>query len=223
MSIGVLGKKIGMTRVYDSAGVMTPVTVILVEPNTVTQVKTVEKEGYAAVQLAVGEKSKNQTAKPQLNHFKKASCEPKAFVREFRLGKGEEATVGQKVEVNRFEVDQMVDVIGVCKGRGFQGVMRKHNFRGQADAHGSTTHRRNGAIGCRSTPGRVYKNMGMPGHMGDKRTTVQNLRVVQVRKDDNALLVRGAIPGSKGSYVIVRKAVKVKPVRAATPVKKGKK
>lgn len=205
----------GMTRVYDESGVATPVTVIQTDPNVVTQVKTVEKDGYRAMQLAVGAKSARQTAKPQQGHFKKANVEPKAFVRECLLAEGEEATLGQEILVSRFEAGQFVDVIGVSKGKGFQGVMRKHNFHGQGDAHGSTTHRRNGAVGCRSTPGRIFKNMGMPGHMGDNRTTVQNLKVVQVRQDDNVLLVRGAIPGACGSYVIVRDAVKkTKPKKA---------
>ena len=208
MSIGILGKKIGMTRVYDDKGTVTPVTVIQADANVVTQIKTAEKDGYTAVQIGTGSKSPRRTAKPQIAHFKKANAEPKAFVREFRLDNGEEFALGAALGVNTFKVGQLVDVIGVSKGRGFQGVMRKHGFAGQADAHGSTTHRRNGSIGCRSTPGRIFKNQGMPGHMGDKRATVQNLRVIQVREDDNLLLVRGAVPGAAGSYVVVRNAVK---------------
>ena len=213
MSIGLLGKKVGMTRVYDSAGVATPVTVVHVEPNAVTQLKTKERDGYDAVQLAVGAKSKRRIAKPLMGHFKKAGVEqPKAFVREFRLQAGfkDDGSMnpGQLISVNQFSEGQFVDVIGQSKGKGFQGVMRKHGFAGQADSHGSTTHRRNGAIGCRSTPGRVFKNTGMPGHMGDERITVQNLKVVQVREADQALLIRGAIPGANGSYVVIRKAVK---------------
>ncbi len=191
---------------YDEQGVITPVTVIQADPNVVTQVKTLEKEGVASVQLAVGKKSARQTAKPQVSHFKKANTEPKAFVRDFRTE--EKLNLGDTVTVSRFQAGQMVDVIGVSKGRGFQGVVRRHGFSGQNDSHGSTTHRRNGAIGCRSTPGRIFKNHRMPGHMGDVRTTVQNLRVVQVRENDNVLLIRGAVPGSRGSYVIVRNAIK---------------
>lgn len=214
MSVGLLGKKIGMTRVYDSDGVATAVTVVHVEPNVVTQLKTKERDGYHAVQLAVGKRSKRQIAKPLMGHLKKAGIqEPKAFVREFRLNpdaKGQEQQIapGQLFSVNQFSEGQFVDIIGQSKGKGFQGVMRKHGFAGQADSHGSTTHRRNGAIGCRSTPGRVFKNMGMPGHMGDDRITVQNLKVVQVREADHALLIKGAIPGANGSYVVIRKAIK---------------
>jgi len=220
MSIGILGKKLGMTRVYDDKGIITPVTVIQAVPNVVTQVKTFEKEGYSAVQLAIGEKSVRQSSKPLIGHFKKANTEPKAFVREFRVNGGE-FTLGQTIPVNTFQPGQLVDIIGVSKGKGFQGTMRKHNFHGQPDAHGSTMHRRNGSIGCRSTPGRIWKNKGMPGHLGDERITVQNLRVVQVRQDDNVILIRGAIPGTKGGYVVIRQAIKGQP--AAAPVEAAKK
>jgi len=142
---------------------------------------------------------------------------PKRFVREFILN-GEEVKQGDNLSVDRFKVGQLVDVIGVSKGKGFQGPMKKHNFHGQGAAHGSKTHRRNGAIGCRSTPGRIYKNHGMAGHMGDERVTVQNLRVVQVREADHVLLISGAVPGPAGSYVEVRTAIKgqPKPKGAAT-------
>lgn len=205
MSIGILGKKVGMTRVYDEGGISTPVTVIHAEPNDVTQIK--DENGRKSVQVGIGEK---RGKKPQVGHFKKANVNVKAFVREFTLDAGDAVEMGQKITVSRFQKGQFVDVIGVSKGKGFQGVMKKHNFQGQGDAHGSTTHRRNGAIGCRSTPGRIFKNLGMPGHMGDERVTVQNLKVVQVREDDNVLLVRGAVPGAKGSYVIIRNAIKKK-------------
>ena len=147
---------------------------------------------------------------------------------EFRTN-GEETKVGDSITVNAFKAGQIVDVIGVSKGKGFQGPMKKHNFDGQGAAHGSKTHRRNGAIGCRSTPGRIYKNHGMAGHMGDERVTVQNLRVVQVREADHVLLVSGAVPGAAGSYVVVRTAIKGQPrakqvqvVKAANPMKASK-
>lgn len=216
-NIGILGKKVGMTRVYDEKGIATPVTVILAEPNVITQVKTQEKDSYRAVQLAVGRKSARQTPNPLLGHFKKANTDAKAFVREFHTNGGD-YTLGQTINVTVFHPGQFVDVIGVSKGKGFQGTMRKHNFHGQAETHGSTMHRRNGAIGCRSTPGRVFRNMGMPGHMGDERCTIQNLKIVQVRQDDNVLLVRGAIPGANGSYVVVRDAVKGQPKVVVQPV-----
>ena len=229
MSIGILGQKVGMTRVYDEAGTITPVTVILAEPNSVLQVKTVENDGYAAAQVGVFDQKEHRVSKPELGHFKKAGVTPKKFVGEFRLD-GEEVKQGDALTVNRFKVGQIVDVIGISKGKGFQGPMKKHNFDGQGAAHGSKTHRRNGSIGCRSTPGRIYKNHGMAGHMGDERVTVQNLRVVQVREADHVLLVSGAVPGATGSYVVVRTAIKGQPKpkgaanagKAANPMKASK-
>jgi large subunit ribosomal protein L3 len=211
VSVGLLGKKLGMSRVYDEAGVATTVTVIAAEPNVVTQVKTKEKEGYSAVQLGFQTQKESRLTKPVAGHFKKAGVAPKSFLREFLCGTEDVFKVGDEIKVDRFKVGQLVDVIGVSKGKGFQGVIRKHNFAGQPAAHGSKTHRRNGSIGQRSTPGRVFKNMGMPGHMGDDRNTVQNLPVIQVRTEDNALLVKGAIPGAKGSLVVIRTAIKGQP------------
>lgn len=206
-----------MTRVYDDAGIITPVTVILAEPNAVLQVKTVENDGYKAVQVGAFDQKEHRVTKPELGHFKKSGATPKKFVREFVLDEKEE-TPTEALNVTRFKVGQIVDVIGVSKGKGFQGPMKKHNFHGQGAAHGSKTHRRNGAIGMRSTPGRIYKNHGMAGHMGDEKVTVQNLRVVQVRETDNVLLISGAVPGASGSYVVVRTAIKgqPKPKGAAT-------
>src|SRR5271154_1430967 len=165
MSIGILGQKVGMTRVYDEAGTITPVTVILAEPNSVLQGKTVENDGYSAAQLGVFDQKEHRVTKPELGHFKKAGAAPKRFVREFPIN-GEEVKTGDALSVTRFKAGQYVDVIGVSKGKGFQGPMKKHNFHGQGAAHGSKTHRRNGAIGERSTPGRIYKNHGMAGDMG---------------------------------------------------------
>ncbi len=216
MSIGILGQKVGMTRVYDDAGIITPVTVILAEPNAVLQVKTVENDGYKAIQVGAFDQKEHRVTKPELGHFKRSGSVPKKFVREFTL-EGEEAPT-EALNVSRFKVGQIVDVIGVSKGKGFQGPMKKHNFDGQGAAHGSKTHRRNGSIGMRSTPGRIFKNHGMAGHMGDEKVTVQNLRVVQVRETDNVLLISGAVPGASGSYVVVRSAIKgqPKPKGAAT-------
>jgi large subunit ribosomal protein L3 len=208
MSIGLLGRKIGMTRVYDDKGKITPVTVIEAGGNALLQVKTQDKEGYNAVQIGYGSQKEQRVPKSALGHFKKAGSEPKRFVREFRLKEGETVDENTKVGLSLFEAGQKVDVIGRSKGKGFQGVMKKHNFHGQPASHGSMMHRRNGAIGNRSTPGRVWKNMGMPGHLGDERVTVQNLQVVQVRPEDNVILVSGAVPGANGTYVIVRPAKK---------------
>jgi large subunit ribosomal protein L3 len=228
MSIGILGQKVGMTRVYDEAGLITPVTVILAEPNAVLQVKTQEHDGYAAAQVGVFDQKEHRVTKPELGHFKKAGSAPKRFVREFTLN-GEELKQGDQLTVNRFKPGQLVDVIGISKGKGFQGPMKKHNFHGQGAAHGSKTHRRNGAIGERSTPGRIYKNHGMAGHMGHEKVTVQNLRVVQVREADHVLLVSGAVPGASGSYVVVRTAIKGQPkakqvqaAKAVNPMKASK-
>ncbi len=208
MSIGLLGKKLGMTRVYDDKGVATPVTVIAAGGNRILQVKAAEKDGYTAVQVGFDDQKAQRVSKAQLGHFKKSESGAKKFVREFRLKDGEAAPESGDVPVTIFEVGQFVDVIGTSKGKGFQGVVKRFNFAGQPETHGSMMHRRNGAIGNRSTPGRVWKNMGMPGHMGDERKTVQNLRIVQVRETENVILVSGAVAGANNSYVIVRPSKK---------------
>jgi large subunit ribosomal protein L3 len=208
MKVGLLGKKIGMTRVYDATGKATPVTVIEAGGNSQLQIKTVEKDGYQAIQVGFDTQKESRLPKPLLGHFKKAEAEPKKFVREFRLPDGTPFEGELNLAVTQFEAGQFVDVVGRSKGKGFQGVVKKHGFAGQPAAHGSKMHRRNGAIGNRSTPGRVWKNMGMPGHLGDDRVTVQNLRIIQVRAEDNVILVGGAVPGANGSYVVVRPAKK---------------
>ena len=208
MKVGLLGKKIGMTRVYDATGKATPVTVIEAGGNSLLQTKTAEKDGYQAIQVGFDTQKESRLPKPLLGHFKKAESEPKKFVREFRLPDGTQVEGELNLAVTQFEAGQFVDVVGRSKGKGFQGVVKKHGFAGQPAAHGSKTHRRNGAIGNRSTPGRVWKNMGMPGHLGDDRVTVQNLRIVQVRAEDNVILVGGAVPGANGSYVVIRPAKK---------------
>ncbi|NBQ64843.1 MAG: 50S ribosomal protein L3 [Verrucomicrobia bacterium] len=204
---GMIGKKVGMTRVYDDQGQATAVTVISAETNTVYEVRTPEKNGVRAVVLGSGERKASRTNKAQRVAFEKLGRKNPLVLRQFRAAPAD-LSVGAEVSLTRFKAGQLVDVLGVSKGKGFHGVMRKHNYAGQADAHGSTTHRRNGAIGCRSTPGRVYKNAGMPGTFGGDNCTVQNLRIVQVRESDKLLLVRGAVPGPNGSLVIVRDAIK---------------
>ena len=207
MSIGLLGQKIGMTSVYDANGRLRPVTVIAAGDNVLVRRLTVENDGYSAVQIGYDKQKESRLSKQLLGEFKKAAVEPKKFVREFRLTA--DAPEGElNLNVTQFQPGDFVDVIGRSKGKGFQGVMKKHNFAGQGAAHGSKTHRRNGAIGNRSTPGRIWKNMGMPGHLGDERVTVQNLQVMQVREAEKIILVSGAVPGSNGSYVIVRPAIK---------------
>jgi large subunit ribosomal protein L3 len=214
MSIGILGKKIGMTRVYDDKGRITSATVIEAGGNRILQTKTKEKDGYTSVQVGFDDQKPHRVGKAQTGHFAKSSSTPKRFIREFRLADGENVPESADVSVTVFETGQLVDVIGQSKGKGFQGTIKRHNFNGQPMTHGSTMHRRNGAIGNRSTPGRVWKNMGMPGHMGDERVTLQNLRVLQVRSEEGVIVVGGAVPGAKGSYVIVRPSVKKKKAAA---------
>src|SRR6188472_2706815 len=207
MSIGLLGKKIGMTSVYDANGKLRPVTVIAAGDNALLRRLTKDNDGYSAVQVGFDTQKESRVTKALLGGFGKANSEPKKFVREFRLN--QDAPEGEiDLAVTQFQAGDFVDVIGRSKGKGFQGVMKKHNMAGQGAAHGSKTHRRNGAIGNRSTPGRIWKNMGMPGHLGDERVTVQNLQVMQVRESEKIILVSGAVPGSNGSFVVVRPAIK---------------
>jgi large subunit ribosomal protein L3 len=207
MSIGLLGQKIGMTSVYDASGRLHPVTVIAAGDNVLLRRLTNENDGYSAVQVGFAAQKESRLTKAELGNFKKANVAPQKFVREFRL-KADLPEGEVDLNVTQFQPGDFVDVIGRSKGKGFQGVMKKHNFHGQGAAHGSKTHRRNGAIGNRSTPGRIWKNMGMPGHLGDERVTVQNLRVMQVREVEKVILISGAVPGCNGSYVVVRPAIK---------------
>lgn len=196
-----------MTSVYDADGRLHPVTVIAAGDNVLLRRLTNDNNGYSAVQVGFAVQKESRVSKAELGNFKKASVEPQKFVREFRL-KADLPEGEVNLSVTQFQPGDFVDVIGRSKGKGFQGVMKKHNFHGQGAAHGSKTHRRNGAIGNRSTPGRIWKNMGMPGHLGDERVTVQNLRVIQVREADKVILISGAVPGCNGSYVVVRPAIK---------------
>ena len=215
MKIGLLGKKLGMTRVYDDKGKSIAVTVIEAGGNTATQVKTEQTDGYTAVQVSFDTQKEQRVTMPLLGHFKKAGSEPKKHTKEFRLPDGTSLEGVIDLNVTQFAPGDLIDVIGQSKGKGFQGVIKRHNMHGQPMSHGSMMHRRNGAIGNRSTPGRIWKNMGMPGHMGDERVTVQNLRVLQVRESEGLILVTGAVPGANGSYVVVRPAKKDKKVEAA--------
>jgi large subunit ribosomal protein L3 len=208
MKIGLLGRKVGMTRIYDDHGRVTPVTVIEVGGNVPLEIKTEDKHGYSAVQVGYHDQKEQRVNKPELGHFKKHNATAKKLVREFRLPAGSKIEGSVDLSVNQFTVGDLVDVIGQSKGKGFQGVVKKHGMHGQPQSHGSMMHRRNGAIGMRSTPGRIWKNMGMPGHMGDKRVTVQNLRVAQIREGENVILISGAVPGANGSYVVVRPSKK---------------
>lgn len=217
--LGLLGKKIGQTQVYDATGNIVPVTVVAVGPNRVVQCKTVESDGYNSVQLGFGEQKESRVAKGSLGHFKKHNSVPLKRVREFR-DFAKEVKPGDTVGADIFAVGDFVDAIGVTKGRGFEGVVKRHHFRGGDSTHGAKGwHRRSGAIGQRLFPGTVMRGMKMPGHMGQVRRTVQNLEVIQVRTEDNLLLIKGAIPGAKGDYVVIREAKKKKK-KAAAPAKK---
>jgi len=198
-----------MTRVFDESGASVAVTVIEAEPNQVVQQKTKEKDGYQAVQLGFDSTKEKSLNKPMNGHFKKAGVAPRRKLKEFRFGEANELpAIGTAIGVEAFEAGQLVDVVGLSKGRGFQGTVHRYNFAGQPDSHGSKMHRRTGSVGAGSTPGRIWKNTKMPGRMGNRQVTVQNLQVVQVRGEDHVLLIKGAVPGAKGSYVMIRQAVK---------------
>lgn len=224
--LGLLGKKLGQTRVYDEQGALVHVTVVQAGPNHVIQRKTVETDGYNAVQLGFDEQKEHRLTKPLLGHIKKGNVPAVKWIKEFRDYKVD-VKAGDKVGVTVFAKGDFVDAIGVTKGRGFQGVVKRHAFRGGDATHGAKGwHRRGGAIGQRLFPGTVMRGMKMPGHMGQVQRTTQNLEIIQVREDDNLLLVKGAIPGAKGDYVVIREAKKMpkgtkKKVQAPTP-KKGK-
>jgi len=213
--LGLLGKKLGQTRVYNAQGNVVPVTVVLAGPNRVLQCKTVETDGYKAVQLGFEEQKEHRVTKPLLGHFKKFNSTPVKRVREFR-DFPKDVKPGDVIGVNLFLAGDFVDAIGVTKGRGFEGVVKRHGFHGGPSTHGAKGwHRRGGAIGNRLFPGTVLRGMKMPGHMGQVRRTAQNLEVIQVREADNILLIKGAIPGANGDYVIIREAKKLSRVRVA--------
>lgn len=208
----LIGKKIGMTQVYDAQNVLVPVTVVEAGPNSVVQVKTVEIDGYNAVQLGFSAKKVKNTSKAELAHAAKAGLEVAPRVlSEVRLAETPTQKAGDVITVESFKEGQLVDVIGVTKGKGFAGVVKRFRTAGGPATHGSMFHRRIGSIGMRQTPGRVWKNQAMPGHMGQVKRTLQNLQVVKIVADKNLILVKGAIPGANGDDVIVRTAIKGQP------------
>ncbi len=211
MSLGLVGRKRGMTRVFTDAGVAVPVTVIEALPNRVTQVKTVETDGYRSVQIASGEQRPSRLSKALIGHYAKAKVAPGNTLFEFRLGanEGTDLAVGADLKVDSFTAGQVVDVTGTTIGKGYAGVMKRHNFAGGMASHGaSVSHRVPGSIGQRQTPGRVFKGKRMSGHMGVQRRTIENLSVVEVDSERNLLLIRGAVPGHDGGLVVVRPSVK---------------
>ena len=204
---GIIGKKLGMTQLFGPDGTMTPVTVIKAGPCIVVQKKTVNTDGYNAVQLGfVEDKPPRRINKPTEGHFKRAGVPPTRVLREVRVSESEEATnVGDKVLVDIFTEDDLVDIIGKSKGRGFAGFVKRHKFGGGRATHGSMFHRAPGGIGASAYPSRVYKGTKMAGHMGDARVTLKNLRVVAVDSENNLLMIRGAVPGPNGAYVLIKK------------------
>jgi large subunit ribosomal protein L3 len=212
MTIGLIGRKRGMTRIFTEQGDSIPVTVIEVSPNRITQIKTVEADGYSALQVTLGKKRNSLLNKPQAGHFSKAEVEAGEGLWELRLTdeEGADLETGAELKVDQFEAGQKVDVTGTSKGKGFAGVVKRHNFAMQDATHGnSLSHRAPGSIGMCQTPGRVFKGKKMAGHMGDERVTTQNLEVVSVDTERNLLLIKGAVPGASGGQVTVRPAVKM--------------
>jgi large subunit ribosomal protein L3 len=214
--MGLVGRKCGMTRVFTEEGISIPVTVVEAQPNRITQVKTVETDGYRALQVTAGERKASRVSRPEAGHFAKAKVEAGDLITEFRLGADDqpeegEFSAGQEINVDLFQQGQKVDVTGTTIGKGFAGTVKRHNFRMQDATHGnSLSHRAPGSIGQNQTPGRVFKGKKMSGHMGNVRRTAQNLEVVRVDAERNLLLIKGAIPGHKGGRVIVRPSVKVR-------------
>ncbi len=211
MTIGLVGRKCGMTRVFTDDGVSIPVTVIEAQPNRITQVKTVDTDGYRALQVTSGSRKASRVSKAAAGHFAAAKVEAGDIIREFRLDDADEGDfeAGNELKVDLFEAGQKVDVVGTSVGKGFAGAVKRHHFSMQDATHGnSLSHRAPGSIGQNQTPGRVFKGKKMAGHMGNVRRTVQNLEVVRVDNERNLLLIKGAVPGHRGGSVIVRPAIK---------------
>ena len=208
MKKGIIGRKVGMTQIFDEKGNVIPVTVIEAGPCVVAQVKTVETDGYDAIQLGFGEVKDKHINRPEKGHFTKAGIEAKKHLREFRLEKVEGVKIGDELKADIFEAGEKVDVQGISKGKGFQGVIKRHGQHRGPMGHGSMYHRRPGSMGSTSTPGRVFKGKKLPGHMGRVTITIQNLDVVKVDMDKNVILLKGSVPGAKGSILKIKSAVK---------------
>ena len=208
MNKGLIAKKIGMTQIFDENGAVIPVTVLEAGPCTVVQIKNEETDGYKAVQLGFGDVKDKKVIKPIKGHFNKAKLAPKKHLREFRLDSIEDFKVGNEIKADIFQAEDIVDIQGVSKGKGFQGVIKRHGQQRGPMGHGSMYHRRPGSMGACATPGRVFKGKKLPGHMGHVTVTIQNLRVVRVDLDKNVILVKGSVPGPKGAILKVKNAVK---------------
>ncbi len=208
MQKGLIGRKVGMTQIFDEEGKVIPVTAIEVGPCTVTQIKTVEQDGYTAVQLGFGDVKERKLNKPELGHLSKNKLAPKKYLREFRLDSVEGMKVGDELKADVFAAGDKVDIQGTSKGKGFQGVIKRHGQSRGPMGHGSMYHRRPGSMGPTSTPGRVFPGKNLPGHMGVETVTIQNLEVVKVDLDKNVILVKGSVPGAKGSILKIKSSVK---------------
>ncbi len=209
MSLGLVGRKVGLTRVFSDDEASTPVTVIEVEPNRISQIKTVETDGSTAIQVISGSRRTSRVTRPMAGHYRKAGVEAGNGAWEFRVDSVDDFELGSEIKVDLFKQGQLVDVAGISKGKGFQGGVKRHNFTMQDATHGnSISHRSNGSIGQNQTPGRVFKGKKMSGHMGAEKCTTQNLEVVRVDSERNLVLIKGAVPGSKSGVVIIRPAVK---------------
>ena len=208
MKKAILATKVGMTQIFNEDGVLTPVTVLQAGPCVVTQVKTVENDGYAAVQVGYGDIREKLVNKPMKGHFAKAGVAPKRFVREFRLEDAESYEVAQEIKADIFAAGDKVDATAISKGKGFQGAIKRHNQHRGPMTHGSKFHRHAGSNGAASDPSKVFKGKKMPGHMGSKRITIQNLEIVRVDAENNLILVKGSVPGPKKSLVTVKESVK---------------
>ena len=208
MKKALIGKKVGMTQIFDENGVVIPVTVIEAGPCVVAQVKTLEKDGYEAIQLGFGEVKEKKVNKPEKGHFTKANIKPLKHLREFKLDSIEGIKVGDELKADIFAVGDKIDVQGTSKGKGFQGVIKRHGQSRGPMGHGAMYHRRPGSMGPTSTPGRVFKGKKLPGHMGHVTVTIQNLDIVKVDMDKNVLLVKGSVPGAKGAILKIKSAVK---------------
>ena len=204
----LIGKKVGMTQIFDEKGNIIPVTAIEVGPCTVTQIKTVDQDGYQSIQLGFEDVKESKLTKPELGKFKKAKLSPKKYLREFPIESVEGINVGDEFKADVFEVGDKVDIQGISKGKGFQGVIKRHGQSRGPMGHGSMYHRRPGSMGPTSTPGRVFKGKNLPGHMGVETVTIQNLEIVKVDLDKNLILVKGSVPGAKKSILKIRKSVK---------------
>ena len=210
MNKGLIGKKLGMTQIFDEQGKVIPVTVIEAGPCVVAQVKTVESDGYNAIQLGFGDVKESKINKPEKGHFAKSKLTPKKHLREFRLDSVENINVGDELKADTFTAGDQLDIQGTSKGKGFQGVIKRHGQSRGPMGHGSMYHRRPGSMGPTSTPGRVFKGKKFPGHMGSQTITIQNLEVVRVDLDKNVILVKGSVPGAKGAILKLKTSVKSK-------------